>query len=118
MPSRRNLPRCLPSTLPTDTTAVPPPLSSEPNKAKQNPNHRGDEEYNYFMAVCFPANQLTIIDYNPPCVKDLNGLSPEQFLEAVEKNFTVEEKGTEIYKPQSLHNFSLYPERQMVQLDG
>ena len=76
-------------------------------KAKQNPNHRGDEEYNYFMAVCFPANQLTIIDYNR-VVKDLNGLSPEQFLEAVEKNFTVEEKGTEIYKPQSLHNVSLY----------
>ena len=48
-------------------------------KAKQNPNHRGDEEYNYFMAVCFPANQLTIIDYNR-VVKDLNGLTPEQFL--------------------------------------
>ena len=76
-------------------------------KAKQNPNHRGDEEYNYFMAVCFPANQLTIIDYNR-VVKDLNGLSPEQFLEAVEKNFTVEENGTERYKPQSLHHFSRY----------
>ena len=76
-------------------------------KAKQNPNHRGDEEYNYFMAVCFPANQLTIIDYNR-VVKDLNGLTPEQFLTAVSKNFTVEEKGTEIYKPAGLHNFSLY----------
>ena len=53
-------------------------------KAKQNPNHRGDEEYNYFMAVCFPANQLTIIDYNR-VVKDLNGLTPAQFLEAVGK---------------------------------
>ena len=54
-------------------------------KAKQNPNHRGDEEYNYFMAVCFPANQLTIIDYNR-VVKDLNGMTPEQFLTAVSKN--------------------------------
>ena len=78
-------------------------------KAKQNPNHQGDEEYNYFMAVCFPANQLTIIDYNR-VVKDLNGLSAEEFLNAVNKNFVVEEKGAEIYKPQALHNFSLYLE--------
>ena len=76
-------------------------------KAQQNPNHKGDEEYNYFMAVCFPANQLTIIDYNR-VVKDLNGLTPEEFLAAVEKNFIVEEKGAEIYKPNALHNFSLY----------
>ena len=76
-------------------------------KAKQNPNHKGDEEYNYFMAVCFPANQLTIIDYNR-VVKDLNGLSADEFLSAVSKNFVVEEKGAEIYKPQALHNFSLY----------
>ena len=76
-------------------------------KAKQNPNHRGDEEYNYFMAVCFPANQLTIIDYNR-VVKDLNGLTPEQFIAALEKNFAVEEKGEDIYKPSGLHNFSLY----------
>lgn len=78
-------------------------------KAKQNPNHQGDEEYNYFMAVCFPANQLTIIDYNR-VVKDLNGLTAEEFLKAVSKNFIVEEKGTDIYKPQALHNFSLYLE--------
>ena len=78
-------------------------------KAQQNPNHKGDEEYNYFMAVCFPANQLTIIDYNR-VVKDLNGLTPEEFLAAVGKNFIVEEKGEEIYKPQALHNFSLYLE--------
>ena len=78
-------------------------------KAQQNPNHKGDEEYNYFMAVCFPANQLTIIDYNR-VVKDLNGLSPEEFLAAVGKNFIVEEKGAEIYKPEALHNFSLYLE--------
>ena len=78
-------------------------------KAQQNPNHKGDEEYNYFMAVCFPANQLTIIDYNR-VVKDLNGLTPEEFLAAVGKNFVIEEKGAEIYKPEALHNFSLYLE--------
>ena len=78
-------------------------------KAKQNPNHRGDEEYNYFMAVCFPANQLTIIDYNR-VVKDLNGLSVAEFLAALEKSFVVEEKGADIYKPNELHNFSLYLE--------
>ena len=76
-------------------------------KAAQNPNHKGDEEYNYFMAVCFPANQLTIIDYNR-VVKDLNGLTTEEFLDALKKNFVVECKGEEIYKPASLHNFSLY----------
>lgn len=76
-------------------------------KAQQNPNHNGIEEYNYFMAVCFPANQLTIIDYNR-VVKDLNGLTPDQLLAAVSKNFTIEEKGTEIYQPTGLHNFSLY----------
>ncbi len=76
-------------------------------KAKQNPNHRGDEEYNYFMAVCFPAEQLTVIDYNR-VVKDLNGLTEEEFLAKLEKAFVVEEKGTEIYKPNALHNFSLY----------
>ena len=76
-------------------------------KARQNPNHKGDEEYNYFMAVCFPANQLTIIDYNR-VVKDLNGLTPQAFVEALRKHFEVEEKGAEIYKPQALHNFSLY----------
>ncbi|MGL5938232.1 MAG: DUF1015 domain-containing protein [Phocaeicola sp.] len=78
-------------------------------KARQNPNHTGDEEYNYFMAVCFPATQLTIIDYNR-VVKDLNGLSAEQFLQAVAKSFDVVEKGVEEYKPESLHNFSLYLE--------
>ena len=76
-------------------------------KAKQNPNHRGDEEYNYFMAVAFQASQLTILDYNR-VLKDLNGLTSEQFLDAIRKNFTVEDKGTEIYKPAKLHEFSLY----------
>lgn len=76
-------------------------------KARLNPNHTGQEEYNYFMAVCFPAGQLTIIDYNR-VVKDLNGLSTAQFMEALKRHFVVEDKGTEIYKPSGLHNFSLY----------
>ena len=76
-------------------------------KAKQNPNHKGDEEYNYFMAVCFQASQLTILDYNR-VVKDLNGLDSEGFLNALSKNFIVEEKGADMYKPNALHNFSLY----------
>ena len=78
-------------------------------KAKNNPDHKGHEEYNYFMAVAFPASHLNIIDYNR-VVKDLNGLSPEQFLEKLKENFIVEEKGEEIYRPSGLHNFSLYLE--------
>jgi len=76
-------------------------------KARQNPGHCGDEEYNFFMAVCFPDNQLTIIDYNR-IVKDLNGLSEDAFLKALAKDFTVEKKGADIYKPCCLHNFALY----------
>ena len=76
-------------------------------KAKNNPNHKGNEEYNYFMAVVFPESHLKIIDYNR-VVKDLNGMTPEQFLEALKKDFDVVEKGTEIYKPNHLHNFSMY----------
>lgn len=76
-------------------------------KRRNNPNHKGDEEYNYFLAVCFPDNQLNIIDYNR-VVKDLNGLTTAEFLEKLTKNFTVELKGEEIYKPIALHNFSLY----------
>ena len=78
------------------------------NERKQNnPNHTGNEEYNFFLAVHFPDNQLTIIDYNR-VVKDLNGLSKEDFLEKLNTGFIVEEKGTGIYKPQSIHNFSMY----------
>lgn len=84
-------------------------------KAKQNPNHKGDEEYNYFMAVCFPASQLTIIDYNR-VVKDLNGMTAEEFLKALEKNFVVVKKGADIYKPAALHEFSLYLEGEWYQL--
>ena len=76
-------------------------------KQKQNPNHKGDEEYNYFMAVCFQASQLTILDYNR-VVTDLNGLSVGEFFEALRKNFFVEDMGTDIYKPKQLHEFSLY----------
>ena len=76
-------------------------------KAKNNPNHKGDEEYNYFMAVCFQASQLTILDYNR-VVKDLNGLTSAQFLEKVAQNFEVQKMGKEMYHPTGLHNFSLY----------
>ena len=76
-------------------------------KAAQNPNHKGDEEYNYFMAVCFPDNQLTIIDYNR-VVADLNGLTPTELLEKLEKNFEIEPTGTEIVRPKALHNLSIY----------
>lgn len=76
-------------------------------KARQNPNHKGDEEYNYFMAVAFPASHLKIIDYNR-VVKDLNGLTPEEFLDKIGENFVIEKKGKEIYRPNGLHNFALY----------
>ncbi len=76
-------------------------------KKLQNPHHTGNEEYNYFLAVCFPDNQLNVIDYNR-VVKDLNGLSDEAFLAKLAEDFIVEKKGAEIYKPNKLHNFSLY----------
>ena len=76
-------------------------------KALANPNHTGDEEYNFFLAVCFPESHLKIIDYNR-VVKDLNGLSEEEFLAKIAENFEVEKKGAEIYHPACLHNFSLY----------
>lgn len=76
-------------------------------RRKNNPNHTGNEEYNYFMAVIFPDNQLKIIDYNR-VVKDLNNLSEEEFLKRLEDTFVVEKVGTEIYKPVKLHEFSMY----------
>lgn len=76
-------------------------------KRTGNPAHTGDEEYNFFMAVAFPESQLTIIDYNR-VVKDLNGLTAEEFLKALEEDFIVEKKGKEICKPDHLHNFSMY----------
>ncbi|WP_091826576.1 DUF1015 domain-containing protein [Prevotella sp. kh1p2] len=76
-------------------------------KAKLNPNHTGQEEYNYFMAVCFQASQLTILDYNR-VVKDLNGMTTAEFIHALEKNFSVTCMGAGNYKPAKLHEFSLY----------
>lgn len=76
-------------------------------RRKANPNHTGNEEYNFFMAVHFPASQLTIIDYNR-LVKDLNGLTTEQLLEKLSAGFIVEPKGATEYKPSGLHNFSMY----------
>jgi len=76
-------------------------------KRENNPGHTGNEEYNYFMAVHFPDNQLRIIDYNR-IVRDLNGLSEAEFLEKIEKGFVVKEKGAAIYKPRKLHNLGMY----------
>lgn len=76
-------------------------------KAKANPAHTGNEEYNYFLAVAFPASHLNIIDYNR-VVRDLNGLDADGFLKALDKSFVVELKGEEEYRPCRLHNFSLY----------
>ena len=76
-------------------------------KRGQNPAHAGDEEYNYFMAVCFPESQLRIIDYNR-VVRDLNGMDAAAFLERLAEDFSVEEKGTEPWHPCALHNFAMY----------
>ena len=76
-------------------------------KRKNNPNHTGEEEYNYFMTVIFPDNQLKIIDYNR-VVKNLNGLSKDEFMAKLETDFAVEKMGTDIYKPSQLHEFSMY----------
>ena len=84
-------------------------------KKLQNPNHKGDEEYNYFLAVCFPDDQLHIMDYNR-VVKDLNGMSTEEFLEALKEDFDVELKGEDIYSPESLHVFALYIQGQWYKL--
>ena len=85
-------------------------------KARRNPHHQGNEEYNYFMAVCFPASQLTILDYNR-VVKDLNGMTPDEFLTRLNKDFIVTAKGeTNPYHPTRLHEFSLYLEGQWYSL--
>ncbi|MDR1372600.1 MAG: DUF1015 domain-containing protein [Dysgonamonadaceae bacterium] len=86
-------------------------------KAKQNPHHTGKEEYNYFMAVCFPAEQLKIMDYNR-VVRDLNGLSAEQFIERLQIDFTVTDRGEEMYHPEQLHSFSLYLDGRWYSLDA
>ncbi len=76
-------------------------------KARNNPHHTGNEEYNYFMAVCFPDNQLTIIDYNR-VVKDLNGMTPDEFIQKLERDFVVIPTGSEIQRPTERRNFSIY----------
>jgi uncharacterized protein (DUF1015 family) len=86
-------------------------------KAKQNSQHTGKEEYNYFMAVCFPANQLKIMDYNR-VVKDLYGLTPTEFLNKLSIDFNITDKGEEIYHPERLHNFSLYLNKRWYSLDA
>ena len=86
-------------------------------RAKQNPNNTGNEEYNFYMAVCFPAEQLTILDYNR-VVKDLNGLTKDEFLKALGKNFFVEDMGTENYRPKKLHEFSAYLEGHWYRLEA
>ena len=84
-------------------------------KRAKNPNHTGDEEYNYFLAVHFPDNQLKIIDYNRT-VKDLNGLSPAELIEKIGENFDIQKIGAEIYKPDHLHTFSMYLEGEWYKL--
>ena len=86
-------------------------------KSMQNPSHTGKEEYNYFMAVCFPDNQLKIMDYNR-VVKDLNGLTPADFLNALSADFHITDKGETIYHPERLHNFSLYLNNRWYSLDA
>ncbi len=86
-------------------------------KSAQNPNHTGKEEYNYFMAVVFPESQLHIIDYNR-VVKDLNGMTQEEFMAKLGEYFTIEEKGSNIYKPSGLHNFSMYIGGKWYSLDA
>ncbi|HBZ35092.1 MAG TPA: DUF1015 domain-containing protein [Bacteroidales bacterium] len=76
-------------------------------KRRNNPHHTGDEEYNYFLAVVFPESHLKIMDYNR-VVKDLNGMTPSEFVEKLKYDFTVEKKGSEIYRPDTFHNFSMY----------
>ena len=78
-------------------------------KRDNNPSHNGSEEYNFFLAVHFPADQLRIIDYNRT-IKDLNGLTPGELISRLEKSFIIEEKGNKTYKPKKLHNFSMYLE--------
>ncbi|MCI2108609.1 MAG: DUF1015 family protein [Bacteroidales bacterium] len=86
-------------------------------KRAQNPHHTGNEEYNFFMAVCFPESQLKILDYNR-AVKDLNGRTKEQFLRALELDFDVKEMGAEIYHPAHLHNFSMYLDGKWYSLEA
>ena len=86
-------------------------------KKENNPNHTGKEEYNFFMTVIFPDNQLNIIDYNR-VVQDLNGLTKDQFIAALGESFEVKDMGTEIYKPSCLHEFSVYVDGHWFKLNA
>ena len=108
LPASRNCSaKCLPCILPTAITVPPPPPWSVRRKPDRTRLIKGTRSITTLWLSVSPANQLTIIDYNR-VVKDLNGLSEEEFLAKLEKNFVVEEKGADIYKPAALHNFSLY----------
>lgn len=84
-------------------------------KRENNPAHNGEEEYNYFLAVHFPDNQLRIIDYNR-VIKDLNGLNSDELLHKLGEDFEIQKVGTEIYKPEGLHIFSMYLEGEWYKL--
>lgn len=86
-------------------------------RRENNPNHTGKEEYNYFLAVHFPDNQLQIMDYNR-VIKDLNGLSASQFIDKLKENFIVEERGTAEYRPLQLHELSMYLEGKWYKLNA
>lgn len=96
-------------------TAAAARVGSERKAA--NPNHTGDEEYNYFMAVIFPDNQLKIIDYNR-VIKDLNGLNQEEFISKLEKSFVIEKMGKDIFAPSKLHEFSMYIDKTWYKLNA
>ncbi|MFI5220112.1 MAG: DUF1015 domain-containing protein [Bacteroidia bacterium] len=83
----------------------------------KNPDHTGKEEYNYFLAVHFPDNQLQIMDYNR-VIKDLNGLTAEQFIDKLKENFIVQERSTAEYRPAQLHEFSMYLEGEWYKLNA
>ena len=86
-------------------------------RAEANPEHTGREEYNYYLAVCFPAEQLTILDYNR-VVRDLNGLTPDELLGRLEEDFEVRDRGTENFRPEHAHQFALYLGGRWYSLDA
>lgn len=86
-------------------------------RAEANPEHTGREEYNYYLAVCFPAEQLTILDYNR-VVRDLNGLTPDELLGRLEEDFEVRDRGIENFRPEHAHQFALYLGGRWYSLDA
>lgn len=84
---------------------------------KRNPNHTGEESYNYFLSVLFPDDQMQILDYNR-IVKDLNGAEPAAFLEKLRANFDIEEVAAADAKPKAARQFALYLDKQWYQLSA